>query len=86
MEWNLNEIQPPPHEQKKQQNILGTAGILEEGESSPKGVLRRKENDEPLIKGNSGYRTSPRISPVRTPKVSLTGKVLLAELLYCTDK
>jgi hypothetical protein len=53
----------------------GTAGILEEGESSPKGVLRRKENDEPLIKGNSGYRTSPRISPVRTPKVSLTGPV-----------
>ena len=34
-------------------------GIQEE---SPKGVLKRQENDVPKTKNNSGYRSSPRTS------------------------
>ena len=40
--------------------IKSFLGITEEG--SPKGVLKRQENDLPKTKSNSGYRSSPRAS------------------------
>merc|ERR1711981_1553756 len=36
-------------------------------EEEQKSVLKRSENDAPLVKGNSGYRASPRISPQIAP-------------------
>ena len=40
--------------------INSCSGITEEG--SPKGVLKRQENDLAKTKSNSGYRSSPRAS------------------------
>ena len=34
-------------------------------EASPRGVLRKSDNDFSLVKENSGHRSSPRGSPTR---------------------
>ena len=70
----------PKRDQKSVVNAVGTPSSLlkksllqkkQKEEDLKKSALKRRENDVPLVKENSGHRASPRTSPqasVKTPK------------------
>ena len=76
-EVNLSQIESTPSNLLKKSLLRKAMADETNKEQTPKSVLHRSDNDAPLVKENSGARTSPRTSPkaiAATPEVKTPAK------------